>query len=105
MCFTCACMDVTIQLELCFQEEAQIVANATCRVGSQQFLSQIANYLFPYFYCDPYVYLFLTVISLVLVLITMSYKLWLEVLINSLNFPVRQLVAYRITTSLKHTAH
>ena len=28
--FICASMDVTIQLELCFHEQAQIVANAAC---------------------------------------------------------------------------
>ena len=37
--FICAYMDVTTQLELCFHEQTQIVANAACRVGSYQFLS------------------------------------------------------------------
>ena len=39
MCFICACMDATTQLELCLHEQTQIVANAVCRVGGQQFLS------------------------------------------------------------------
>ena len=34
-----AYMDVAAQLELCLHEQTQIVANAACRVGSQQFLS------------------------------------------------------------------
>ena len=38
-CFNCACMDVATQLELCLHEQTQTVANAICRVGSQQFLS------------------------------------------------------------------
>ena len=37
--FICACMDVTTQLELCLHEQTQIVANAACKVGSQQLLS------------------------------------------------------------------
>ena len=32
--FICVSMDVSIQLELCFYEQTQIVAIATCRVGS-----------------------------------------------------------------------
>ena len=31
-------MDVTIQLELCLDEQIQIEAKAACRVGSQHFL-------------------------------------------------------------------
>ena len=38
-CLICACMDVTTQLKLCLDEQTQIVANAACRLGSQQFLS------------------------------------------------------------------
>ena len=42
MCLIYACMDVTTQLELCLNEQTQIVPNAAYRVGSQQFLSYIA---------------------------------------------------------------
>ena len=35
-------MDVTYtQLELCLHEQTQIVANAVCRVDSQQFISYV----------------------------------------------------------------
>ena len=37
--FVHAYPDVPTQLELCLHEQTQIVANAACRVGSQQFLS------------------------------------------------------------------
>ena len=33
MCFICAGMDVTTQLELCLHEQTQLVANAIGRVG------------------------------------------------------------------------
>ena len=39
MHFFCASMDVNTQLELCLHEQTQIVANAPCRVGYQQFLT------------------------------------------------------------------
>ena len=35
MCFVCACMNVTTQLELCLHEQTQILINAACKVGSQ----------------------------------------------------------------------
>ena len=44
--FVHACMYVPIQLELCLYDQTQIIANAACRVGSQQFLSQKASYFF-----------------------------------------------------------
>ena len=31
--FVCACMVVTTMLELCLQEQTQIVTNAACRAG------------------------------------------------------------------------
>ena len=43
MCFVYARMGLTTQLELCLQEQTHIVANAACRVGSQQFLSYVDN--------------------------------------------------------------
>ena len=39
MCFICAYMDVPTQLKLCLYDQTQIVAIASCRVDSQQFLS------------------------------------------------------------------
>ena len=33
------CIDVTTQLHLCLYEQTQIIVSATCRVGSQEFLS------------------------------------------------------------------
>ena len=64
MCFICACMEVTTQLELCLHEQTQLLASAACRVGSQQFLGLIANYLFPFltFYFNPYFFKFIYVI-------------------------------------------
>ena len=64
-------MDVTTQLKLCLHEQTQIVANAASRVGSQQFLSLIANFCSLTFYCDLYFlfnffnfYLFLVIIRM-----------------------------------------
>ena len=37
--FMHAWIGVTIQLKMCLDEQTQIVANAVCRVDSQQFLS------------------------------------------------------------------
>ena len=38
ICLICACTDVPTRLELCLYDQTQIIANAPCRVGSQQFL-------------------------------------------------------------------
>ena len=56
MCFICARMDITTQLKLYLHEQTQIVANAACRVGNQQFFSFIANYVairFPTLFVNP----------------------------------------------------
>ena len=63
--FICACMDVTTQLELCLHKQTQMLANAACRVGNQQFLKQLAT-RFLTFYCDPYfLYLFLVQVAFI----------------------------------------
>ena len=38
-CVIYACMNVPTQLEFCLYDQIQVIANAFCRVGSQQFLS------------------------------------------------------------------
>ena len=57
---------------VCMNRHIHIVANAAYRVGSQQFLSQIASYLFPYFYCDLY-FLFKFLIGINLNRLTVHY--------------------------------
>ena len=39
-------MDVTTQLESCLHEQTQIVTNASYRVVANNFIDEIANYIF-----------------------------------------------------------
>ena len=62
MCFICAYINVTTQLELCLHEQTHLVANAACRVSSQLLLiySQLLT-----FYCKfpvPFQFLFISIL-------------------------------------------